>query len=219
MSEKKITTKEKVLKAAAKQFALKGFDGTTTRAITDEAGANLSAIPIYFKTKEKLYKEALEYTIAQFNIKSKSFEKELNNAEKLGLIIKESAWDYIVEYVGNLVEWIFDPDYYYERLLLNRELLDPSDAYISVATPIFMLYWRFEMLILVYTDNDDTKWAKHYSFMILQTLFAYGNFPELMKKVTERDMSNLEVVAELKMNVKRDVLTGIKAVLKSRRIG
>ncbi len=218
MNKNDMKTKDKVLKAAAKQFAINGFDGTTTRAIAQEANANLSAIPIYFKTKENLYKEALEHTISLFSKKSEVFEKEMKNAEKRGLINQDNAWDYIVEYVGNLIEWIFDSDFFYERLLLNRELLDPTDTFTSISKSIINLYLRFEMLFLIYTGSDDIKWAKHFSYMMIQALFAYGNYPAFMKRVTERDMKQPSVVSELKIDVKRDALTSIKAVLRSRRI-
>jgi len=48
-------TKERLLQSAAKLFAERGFAGVGAREIAEQAGANLSAIPYHFKTKEALY--------------------------------------------------------------------------------------------------------------------------------------------------------------------
>lgn len=48
-------SKEKIIHAAKKIFATKGFDGTSTREIVAEAGVNISLISYYFKSKESLF--------------------------------------------------------------------------------------------------------------------------------------------------------------------
>lgn len=51
--------KKKLLKAAKKQFALKGLNGTSIRDIAQEAQVNSSMISYYFENKEGLYIECL----------------------------------------------------------------------------------------------------------------------------------------------------------------
>ncbi len=48
---------EKLLDAAEKLFAEKGFDGTSVRDITAEAKCNVAAVNYHFGSKEKLYTE------------------------------------------------------------------------------------------------------------------------------------------------------------------
>ena len=48
-------TARAVLEAARELFALHGYDGTSVRAITSKAGANLGAVTYHFGTKENLY--------------------------------------------------------------------------------------------------------------------------------------------------------------------
>lgn len=55
------STKDRLLEAAIKIFALHGFEGAGTRLITREAGANISAIPYYFGGKEGLYASVLAH--------------------------------------------------------------------------------------------------------------------------------------------------------------
>jgi AcrR family transcriptional regulator len=49
--------KNRILDAAEKLFCEKGFDRTSVRELTAEAGCNLAAINYYFGGKEKLYSE------------------------------------------------------------------------------------------------------------------------------------------------------------------
>ena len=51
--------RELLLKAAKKQFALKGLSGTSIRDIANEAQVNSSMISYYFEGKDGLYRECL----------------------------------------------------------------------------------------------------------------------------------------------------------------
>lgn len=49
------STQEKIKEAARKVFTQKGYKGTRTRDIADEAGINLALLNYYFRSKEKLF--------------------------------------------------------------------------------------------------------------------------------------------------------------------
>lgn len=49
-----MTTKDRILDAAERLFARDGFEATSLRAITAEAGANLAAVNYHFQSKEAL---------------------------------------------------------------------------------------------------------------------------------------------------------------------
>ena len=53
-------TRRALLNAARRLFSRRGFDGTSVRAITREAGANLGAITYHFGSKRALYAAVLE---------------------------------------------------------------------------------------------------------------------------------------------------------------
>lgn len=52
-------TRARLLEAAGEEFAAKGFEGATVRAICTRAGANLAAVNYYFGDKEGLYTQAV----------------------------------------------------------------------------------------------------------------------------------------------------------------
>jgi AcrR family transcriptional regulator len=53
-------TAERLLTAGRHLFAKGGFDGTSIRALTREAGANLGAVTYHFASKDALYQAVLE---------------------------------------------------------------------------------------------------------------------------------------------------------------
>ncbi len=58
---KKISTKDKVLKAALKVFSENGYKETTVRMISEKAGVNIASVNYYFGDKEQLYLEVVRY--------------------------------------------------------------------------------------------------------------------------------------------------------------
>ena len=66
-STPKETTKQKLIKAAIKVFAEKGFRDATVRQICKQAGtANINAVNYYFGSKKQLYKQILALIFAEY---------------------------------------------------------------------------------------------------------------------------------------------------------
>lgn len=63
MKVEEISTEDKILLAASKVFTEKGFSGTRTRDIAEEAGINLALLNYYFRTKEKLFEQVMKVKI------------------------------------------------------------------------------------------------------------------------------------------------------------
>jgi AcrR family transcriptional regulator len=59
-------TRRRLIDAGRKLMATRGFKGTSIRALTDEAGANLGSVTYHFGSKEQLYHAVLEEVIAPF---------------------------------------------------------------------------------------------------------------------------------------------------------
>ena len=63
MTEKELSTEEKILISASKVFTEKGFSGTRTRDIAEEAGINHALLNYYFRSKEKLFEQVMKAKI------------------------------------------------------------------------------------------------------------------------------------------------------------
>ena len=90
MSNTKDTSTEERIKAAARKvFHQKGFAGTRTRDIAEEAGINHAMLNYYFRSKEKLFEMVMMETMAQFfkgvNLMLNDESTSLN--EKIDLIV------------------------------------------------------------------------------------------------------------------------------------
>ena len=67
MSNTKDTSTEDLIKAAARKvFHQKGYAGTRTRDIAEEAGINHAMLNYYFRSKEKLFEIVMMETMGQF---------------------------------------------------------------------------------------------------------------------------------------------------------
>ena len=60
-------TRERILDAAEHLFAERGFDGTSIRDVTTEAGVNLAAVHYHFGSKEDLLRAVLERVVLPAN--------------------------------------------------------------------------------------------------------------------------------------------------------
>lgn len=86
-------SKEKILKAATKLFAQKGFDGVSIREICKEAGVNICMISYYFGGKKELYQGILDDLIEKQTEYASGFINlgkplsEYNRSEKIDLLM------------------------------------------------------------------------------------------------------------------------------------
>ena len=66
MVAKDSSTEEKIKIAARHVFHIKGYAGTRTRDIAEEAGINLALLNYYFRSKEKLFEIVMMETLRDF---------------------------------------------------------------------------------------------------------------------------------------------------------
>jgi AcrR family transcriptional regulator len=79
-----------ILNAAEKLFASQGYEGTSTRQIATEAGANMSMINYYFGSKEGVFMEIMSNRIKGFSLALTSIQAEdLNQLGKLMMVIDQ----------------------------------------------------------------------------------------------------------------------------------
>jgi len=74
--------KERLLDAAEKYFADKGFDATTVREITTYADSNLAAVNYYFGGKENLYVEVFRRRLKQITKARKNRVRKAISVDK-----------------------------------------------------------------------------------------------------------------------------------------
>src|SRR5580700_7288995 len=78
-------TRERILKAAERLFAERGYDVTSVRAIVEKARVNQAAINYHFAGKEALYREVLRAAFRALT------EDQLAHAEEAKAMSREQA--------------------------------------------------------------------------------------------------------------------------------
>ncbi len=95
--------KERLLDAATELFARKGFHGTSTREITEQAGTNLSGLYFHWQSKAKLYvgvhRRLFEHLTEVSREIVKLLEQGLRSSQSLEQIM-EAVTDRVFEFFG-----------------------------------------------------------------------------------------------------------------------
>ncbi|MGA9895017.1 MAG: CerR family C-terminal domain-containing protein [Xanthobacteraceae bacterium] len=80
-------TRDRIMKAAERLFAEKGYDGTSIRAIVAKARVNQAAINYHFDGKDGLYREVLRVAFRSMT------EHQLAHAQDVKTLSREAALD------------------------------------------------------------------------------------------------------------------------------
>ncbi len=78
-------TRERILKAAERLFAERGYDGTSIRTIVAKAKVNQAAINYHFEGKDGLYREVLRAAFRALT------EDQLAHGEEIKTMSREAA--------------------------------------------------------------------------------------------------------------------------------
>ncbi|SEQ79607.1 TetR/AcrR family transcriptional regulator [Pedobacter rhizosphaerae] len=89
MKTEKIDKRQAILEAAEKLFCETGYEGTSTRQIAKESGANMAMINYYFGSKEGVFLEIMNDRIASFGSQLRIInEDKISSLEKLHKVIE-----------------------------------------------------------------------------------------------------------------------------------
>jgi AcrR family transcriptional regulator len=129
-------TEKRLLEAAGKTFAEKGFQVATVREICRSAGANLAAVNYYFRDKERLYRAVL-HNAFQCRIDQMAmpqWQPDTPPAQKLR--------DFIGTVLARMLETHSMP---WQMKLLMRELCEPSSLGVELVNefirPMYQSLW------------------------------------------------------------------------------
>lgn len=117
-----IPTRQRLLDAAERAFAEKGFEAASVDEITKAAGANRAAISFHFGGKERLYIEAVKYAhrTCHEGVPFPDYPEGTSAVERLRGFIRTMAHRMAAE-----------PDPYATQLMM-RELAQPTEACVEV---------------------------------------------------------------------------------------
>jgi TetR/AcrR family transcriptional regulator len=85
-------TRERILAAAIREFAVGGFDGVSTRAVAEAAGVRHALVTYHFQGKDGLWRAALDRTVRSFverqRLRSDGL-RGVDDVQKLRLLLED----------------------------------------------------------------------------------------------------------------------------------
>jgi len=114
-------TRERILKAAERLFAERGYEATSIRAIVAKARVNQAAINYHFAGKDGLYREVLRAAFRALT------EHQLAHVEEMKVMSREQA---LVEFVGHQLQPLIGRDELSRHLrIFNWEAARPTAVF------------------------------------------------------------------------------------------
>ncbi len=123
-------TKHALIMAGIDLFGEYGFNGTTTRMLSEKSGANISAIPYYFTNKEGLYLAVIDYITDKMSEFISEAAIKIESSIKTGEITKDTARENL-KILVNVLTNIFVQSEEVKKwaLIIMREQLKPTKAF------------------------------------------------------------------------------------------
>lgn len=208
-----MNTKEKVLRAAVKVFAEKGFKATTTRDICSEANCNINSVSYYFSGKDLLYKAVLEFMFEEtekFQPDERIFEQDLPPEKLLEIYIHTfckvmfGMEDEIDQYLAVLFsKEVANPSPFLDEMV-ERYIVPGDEAFVDI----------LKQIMGTETPDDVIRDVK---CSILGQIFYYAfAWPIFIR--SNPDHPGMETqIDHLAEHVTRFSLGGIKAMLKEQQ--
>jgi len=114
-------TRDRIIKAAERLFAERGYDATSIRAIVAKARVNQAAINYHFDGKDGLYREVLRGAFRALT------EQQLEHADEMKAMSREAA---LAEFIRRQLRPLLGRDEYSRHMrILNWETVRPTAVF------------------------------------------------------------------------------------------
>lgn len=209
--------RDRILDAAEKLFAEKGYKETTTREIVREAGASLSSLQAHFQSKENVYYEVRCRSIEKLCRLMQSSLDEAWYLERQGMLYGEVAWNLLYEIVAKYAEWAFDPKNRNTIVLIGREMLEGTPVSGLPEETIENQLSVMQLLCERYTGTASAEWSMLVGRIVFSAMLALSSDRYKYKEVEPKHFKLGPDQMELKYQVKSYLLLSLRAYLDIRR--
>jgi TetR/AcrR family transcriptional regulator, regulator of cefoperazone and chloramphenicol sensitivity len=203
-------TRSRLLDAATRLFAERGFRSVTVRDLCREAGANLAAVNYHFGDKLGLYKEVMERTLDAVG-------DDPTTAVDEGASAEERLRHYVLTYVPRLAA----PRGHAVRAqkIMRHEINDPTELAPWLARQLILPRIRFladAVAELLGTDTADPRVGRCVISLQAQCLFYMPNSFRKVAFPDWHDMTEAEI-EEAAGHIADFTLAGIRDLARSLR--
>ncbi len=204
-------TKEKILEAALRVFALKGYDGATTREIAALAKQRLFTLSYHFGSKRELYASVINHVVE--NVSSSGVMYDTGDRPP-----EDEARKKLSALVGNILRGSLSAAAFSNGRLILFEQYLPSESFSHLSKnllePIQNGIAHYLAGSVGRYDLAETKEFQHYSHSIHSMGLSFRIFQETLKSRTGIDKITPEDVQEYVDIVKSEldwIVDGLRA--------
>jgi AcrR family transcriptional regulator len=123
-------TRKALITAGLELFGEYGLKGTSTRMLSGLSGANISAIPYYFKSKDGLYTAIVEYIVERIIAHTGTVRKELAETLAKGPLTPEQALEALKKLLSVFARLFIESDEPKTWVkIMVREQANPTPAF------------------------------------------------------------------------------------------
>lgn len=200
-------TKDRILDAAERLFAMKGYHNTSLREITSMASVNLASVNYHFGSKEKLLKSVFERRLIPLNdIRFRlldDIEERSKNENR-----KPEVREILSAFVEPTLRHIEAGEGWREfSMLVGRALNDPDnvqeDPFLELVIPLFVRMFSLLSLALPEVPGKVLFLKLYYSLGVIQQVISgwkredrFDHMPDMKKHYT----ADIDIIVETILN-------------------
>jgi AcrR family transcriptional regulator len=203
-------TKDRLLAAAARLFAERGFHATSVREIAERAGTNIASGNYHYGSKKALYLEVLREQFQNIRAELRKSGGAPEPAE-ISRLSKRELLEALRQRLRTMLKLTLGPPPGLHGTLMQREMCDPSEALpVIVAEFIVPMTEEMEEILahLFPTLRPRDRERCVYS-MIGQAMFYRFTMPALLHLQNRKEYPP-EMVREVAAHIEEFSLAGVK---------
>ena len=209
-------TRCRIIETAIDLFAMRGYDGTSTRALAESAEVNLPAIQYYFGSKEGLYRAAIDHIIAQIADGMKPTVARVTAALAHRDLPRKTLFVLLFEMLDAMLAIIVgEPCMPAKKLFISRAEIERSAA----LKPLHAAMRRYSVdpcLALVarltgQPDDDERTIARTLLILAQVTVFAHKG-PQRDLGWTQIDEARLQIIRSLVHEHTAAILDAVRTI-------
>lgn len=179
-------TKQRLIDAGVRLFAMHGYEATSTRMIAKEANVNVATIAFHFKNKEGFYKAVLDYVAQALNQPLRPLLDHEARLRSANSITPEVAWVLIEEYVDAMLDTVVSIQSFehahYLSLLYLEQLYHPGNSYPITRVICKEMESVLTRLLQDYRREIDIDTATTISRIVSSSIVAFGEHPMFIRR-------------------------------------
>ena len=209
-------TRCRIIETAIDLFAMRGYDGTTTRALAESAEVNLPAIQYYFGSKEGLYRAVIDHIIAQIADGMKPTATRVTAALAEGDLARKTLFALLFDMLDAVLAVIVDePCMPRNKLFISRADIERSAA----LKPLHAALRRYTVdpclaLVARLTGrpcDDERTIARTLLILAQVTVFAHKG-PQRDLGWTQIDEARLQIIRSLVHEHTAAILDAVRTI-------